>query len=160
MTHWGHNYNLNIFGFMHEIWKISSANMTSTRLQNYTNMVDCEHGIQEIWSCGCCVVAFTTVVRCLCLRQCTSLSILPKVVFPNIHKFKLHFKPTLKVQLPNWFLFTYPCSLLQKSTTHWISCKYKLVVTRIKWPKLFYLWLFVWPRDMPIKGHEHSPLYL
>lgn len=30
---------------MHKIWTISTANMTYTRLQNYTNMVADEHGI-------------------------------------------------------------------------------------------------------------------
>ena len=35
-----------MFGFMHEIWTILTANMMYTRTQNYTNMVVGEHGIQ------------------------------------------------------------------------------------------------------------------
>ena len=31
---------------MHEFWTISTIDMTYTRLQNYTNMVVGEHGIQ------------------------------------------------------------------------------------------------------------------
>ena len=35
-----------IFGFMHEFWTILTANMTYTKLQNYTNMLVGEHEIQ------------------------------------------------------------------------------------------------------------------
>ena len=40
---------------MHEFWTISTANMTYTRLQNYTNMVVGKHRIPNSWSCGCLV---------------------------------------------------------------------------------------------------------
>ena len=33
------NYDLSIFGFMHEFWTIPSANMMYYRPQNYTNIV-------------------------------------------------------------------------------------------------------------------------
>ena len=37
---------LSIFGFVHEFWKMPTANMTYTRLQNYTNLMVGKHGIQ------------------------------------------------------------------------------------------------------------------
>ena len=40
------NSDLSLFGCMHEVWTIPTANMTYTRLQNYTNMMVGEHGIQ------------------------------------------------------------------------------------------------------------------
>ena len=47
---------------MHECWTIPTANMTHNRSQKYTNTMVGKHGIQNIQSCGCCVVALGVVV--------------------------------------------------------------------------------------------------
>ena len=61
----------------------------------------CQTWNTNIQSCVYCVDYFTIVIQCLCPHNCTLLMMLPQVVFPCIPKFKLHLKPTLKVQLPN-----------------------------------------------------------
>ena len=57
---------------MHELWTISTANMTRTRLQDYTNLVVGKHRIQHMRSCCCCCCLMFDV-WCVCLHKCTSL---------------------------------------------------------------------------------------
>ena len=46
---------------MHEVWTISTANMTYTRLQNYTNMMVDEHGIQTFGVVVVYIISFIVV---------------------------------------------------------------------------------------------------
>ena len=51
---------------MHEFWTILIANMTYTRLQNYTNIMVDEHGIQTFIVV---VVACVFIIWCFCPPQ-------------------------------------------------------------------------------------------
>ena len=50
------------WGFMHEFWTISTANMTYTRLQNYIDMVVGEHEIQT-FNVGDTIMLFTLSIE-------------------------------------------------------------------------------------------------
>ena len=43
---WPYNYDLSILGLMHEIWTMSTANMTYNKSQNYTNIMIGKHRLQ------------------------------------------------------------------------------------------------------------------
>ena len=71
---------------MHEFWTIPSTNMMYTRLQNYTNMMVGEHGIQTFE-----VVIVVLLLLLLSSDVFVPISALPlltfgQVVCPNIHK--------------------------------------------------------------------------
>ena len=51
-----------MFGFMHEIWTIPTANVMYTRLQNYTNLMVGENAIQTFDGVVVLVVAFDVIV--------------------------------------------------------------------------------------------------
>ena len=49
---------------MHIFWKIPTLNMTNTRSQNYTNMVNMAYKHLKFFDC--CTVAFDVVFRSFC----------------------------------------------------------------------------------------------
>ena len=78
-----------IFGILHDLWTILTANVTYTKSQNYTNMVIDKRGVQTLKVVVVVLELLLLLFGFFCPHKCTSHTIFGQVVCPNINNCQL-----------------------------------------------------------------------